>query len=192
MNKILKKVVFIAVSSIMLLSLVACGSGSKEDIAGIENGKFPTFTAKGLDGKEYSDSLFKENAVTVANLWFTGCGACVQEMPTLAKLDKEWSAKNVKLIGICTDGGTTESDNEARKILEKNNAMYTNLVMNKGEAIDKFINSVMAFPTTLLIDREGNVVGDPIIGAIDTKEKIADLNKKIDDIIAKDKQQGGK
>ncbi|MBU5255303.1 TlpA family protein disulfide reductase [Tissierella praeacuta] len=189
MGKRLYKILFLILSMTVVLSLTACGNsdnyGSNLEL---DNGKFPSFKGEDFEGNEYSEELFKNNAVTVLNLWFTGCKACVQEMSELEKLSKEWEKKNVKLVGICVDGGTKEADKEAMKILKANNVTFPNLKIGKGEAIDKFMNSVMAFPTTLLIDRQGNVIGEPITGSIDTQSQIDDLNKKIDEIMEKDLQ----
>ncbi|MDY2987243.1 MAG: TlpA disulfide reductase family protein [Peptoniphilus sp.] len=189
MKRILKKTILLSMSLIMLLALVACGNNSKGETTLTKDGKFPIFKARGLDGKEYTNETFKENAVTVANFWFTGCGACIEEMPELERISKEWLEKDVKLVGICSDANTEEGVAEAKKILAKSGVTYPNLVMQKGEEIDKLMSTIVAFPTTLLIDREGNIIGEPIVGAIDTKEQQEMINKKIDDILAKDSKE---
>lgn len=187
MKKTFKNFLFTFLLVVIGMSLVACsanGSGATK----FEDGKFPTFTAKDFDGNEVTDAVFKENAVTVLNLWFTGCKGCVQEMPELEKLSQEWKNKNVRLIGICSDATSKEYEDIAKNILKEHGVTYTNIIMEKGEKIDKFMSSVVAFPTTILIDRNGNVVGDVITGSIETKEQIDEINKRIDDIIAKDKK----
>lgn len=189
MKKNIKKLMIATLCGVLMLSVFGCGGSKGAGLAGLEDGKFPAFEAQDLNGNKYNQEMFKENAVTVLNVWFTGCQACIQEMPELEKLNQSWKDKNIGLVGLCTDLGTKETDAEAKKIAKANKLTYPNLQVSDGEKINQLKNSIVAFPTTLLIDRNGKVVGEPIVGALDSKEKIDNLNKKIDDIIAKD---GGK
>lgn len=142
---------------------------------------FPEFTAKDMDGKEVTSQIFKENKATVVNFWFTGCGACIQEMPDLEKTSKDLEAKGVKLIGVCTDSNTEEGIKEAKKILDTNKVTYTNLIFDSSKEVDDYVNTIMAYPTTLVINKDGKVVGKPIIGSIDSPEQLDILNKTIEE-----------
>ena len=152
--------------------------------------KFPAFTGKDLDGNDVSsDKLFAANAVTVVNFWFTTCGPCVGELSELDALNKELAEKGGKLIGVNTftlDGNKT-AISEAKEVLAKKGASYQNVYFNSDSEAGKFTAGIFAYPTTYVVDRNGNIVGDPIVGAITEKKQGEMLNKLIEQAIAADK-----
>ena len=152
--------------------------------------KFPAFTGKDLDGNDVSsDKLFAANAVTVVNFWFTTCGPCVGELGDLDALNQELSAKGGSLIGInaFTLGGDKTAIADAKDVLSKSGATYRNVYFDPGSEAGKFTENVYAYPTTYVIDRNGNIVGDPIVGAITGKTQADALQTLIDKAIAADK-----
>ncbi len=151
--------------------------------------KFPSFTGKDLDGNEVkSDELFSGNAVTVVNFWFTTCGPCVGELGDLEKLNKELGEKGGELIGInaFTLDGDKKSISEAKEVLDKNGASYRNVYFDSDSDAGKFTEGVYAYPTTYVVDRNGNIVGNPIVGAISNKNQMEELQKQIDTAIVND------
>ena len=152
--------------------------------------KFPAFTGKDLDGNDVkSDDIFSANAVTVVNFWFTTCGPCVGELSELDALNKELAEKGGKLIGVNTftlDGNKT-AISEAKEVLAKKGASYQNVYFNSDSEAGKFTAGIFAYPTTYVVDRNGNIVGDPIVGAITEKKQGEMLNKLIEQAIAADK-----
>ena len=152
--------------------------------------KFPSFTGKDLDGNDVkSDDIFSANAVTVVNFWFTTCGPCVGELSELDALNKELAEKGGKLIGVNTftlDGNKT-AISEAKEVLAKKGASYQNVYFNSDSEAGKFTAGIFAYPTTYVVDRNGNIVGDPIVGAITEKKQGEMLNKLIEQAIAADK-----
>ena len=152
--------------------------------------KFPAFTGKDLDGNDVSsDKLFAANAVTVVNFWFTTCGPCVGELGDLDALNQELSAKGGSLIGInaFTLGGDKTAIDDAKDVLSKSGATYRNVYFDPGSEAGKFTENVYAYPTTYVVDRNGNIVGDPIVGAITGKTQADALQTLIDKAIAADK-----
>ena len=152
--------------------------------------KFPAFTGKDLDGNDVSsDKLFAANAVTVVNFWFTTCGPCVGELGDLDALNQELSAKGGSLIGInaFTLGGDETAIADAKDVLSKSGATYRNVYFDPGSEAGKFTENVYAYPTTYVVDRNGNIVGDPIVGAITGKTQADALQTLIDKAIAADK-----
>ncbi len=151
--------------------------------------KFPAFEGKDLDGNEVkSDELFSANAVTVVNFWFTTCSPCVGELGDLDALNKELANKGGALIGINTftlDGDET-AISEAKEVLAKKGATYQNIYFGSGGDAGKFVENVFAYPTTYVVDRNGNIVGDPIVGAITEKKQAETLQKLIDQALAAD------
>ena len=151
--------------------------------------KFPAFEGKDLDGNPVkSDELFSANAVTVVNFWFTGCKPCVGELSELDALNKELAKKGGELIGVNTstlDGDEAEIS-EAKDVLAKKGVTYQNVYFAPDGEAGKFITNILAYPTTYVVDRNGNIVGDPIVGAITEKKQAETLQKLIDQALAAD------
>lgn len=166
-----------------------CGGSASSGNADSEMQSFPAFTGSDLDGGSVSSDIFAENSVTVVNFWFSSCAPCVGELPELNALNEELMEKGGAVIGINTDtlGGSSDSISEAKKILEKQGALYRNLYFDEAskDAID-FANSITAFPTTYLVDRSGNIIGEPLRGSIDNEASMKMLKEQIDKIIKDD------
>lgn len=163
-------------------------SSSTSDAA--DTSVFPSFQAKDLDGNEVDSSIFSQNAVTVVNFWFNACTPCVEELPVLNKLNEELKEKGGQVIGVNTDSldGNEDGIAEAKSILEKQGAAYTNLSLDSDSEAGKYATNIMAFPTTVLVDRNGNIIGDPIMGGITSDEVYKKVTTAIDQILENDKQ----
>ena len=151
--------------------------------------KFPAFEGKDLDGNAVkSDELFSGNAVTVVNFWFTTCNPCVGELAELDALNEELAEKGGSLIGVNTftlDGDET-AISEAKDVLAKKGATYQNVYFDSDGEAGKFTTNIFAYPTTYVVDRSGNIVGEPIVGAITEKKQAETLQKLIDQALAAD------
>ena len=151
--------------------------------------KFPSFEGKDLDGNEVkSDELFSANAVTVVNFWFTTCSPCVGELGELDALNKELADKGGALIGVnaFTLDGDETAIAEAKEVLAKKGAAYQNVYFDSSSPAGAFTANIFAFPTTYVVDRNGNIVGEPIVGAITEKNQAETLQSLIDQAIAAD------
>ena len=151
--------------------------------------KFPSFEGKDLDGNEIkSDELFSANAVTVVNFWFTTCSPCVGELGDLDALNKELAEKGGALIGVNTFtlDGDEAAISEAKDVLAKKGAAYQNVYFDSDGEAGKFTANIFAYPTTYVIDRNGNIVGEPIVGAITEQKQAETLQKLIDQALAAD------
>ena len=151
--------------------------------------KFPAFEGKDLDGNEVkSDELFSANAVTVVNFWFTTCSPCVGELGELDALNKELADKGGALIGVnaFTLDGDETAIADAKDVLAKKGATYQNVYFDSSSAAGAFTSNIFAFPTTYVVDRNGNIVGEPIVGAITEKNQAETLQSLIDQAIAAD------
>ncbi len=162
-----------------------------------ENGKpieqnsnpFPAFEGKDLDGNPVkSDELFSANAVTVVNFWFTTCNPCVGELAELDALNKELAKKGGALIGVNTFtlDGDEAAISEAKDVLAKKGVTYQNVYFDSDGEAGKFTTNIFAYPTTYVVDRNGNIVGEPIVGAITEKKQAETLQKLIDQALAAD------
>ena len=151
--------------------------------------KFPAFEGKDLDGNTVkSDELFSANAVTVVNFWFTTCNPCVGELGELDALNKELANKGGALIGVNTFtlDGDEAAISEAKDVLAKKGATYQNVYFDSDGEAGKFTTNIFAYPTTYVVDRSGNIVGEPIVGAITEKKQAETLQKLIDQALAAD------
>ena len=151
--------------------------------------KFPVFDGKDLDGNTVkSDELFSANAVTVVNFWFTTCNPCVGELGELDALNKELAKKGGALIGVNTFtlDGDEKAIAEAKEVLAKKGATYQNVYFDSDGEAGKFTTNIFAYPTTYVVDRSGNIVGEPIVGAITEKKQAETLQKLIDQALAAD------
>ena len=151
--------------------------------------KFPAFEGKDLDGNPVkSDDLFSGNAVTVVNFWFTTCNPCVGELADLDALNRELAEKGGALIGVNTFtlDGDEAAISEAKDVLTKKGATYQNVYFPSDGEAGKFTANIFAYPTTYVVDRSGNIVGEPIVGAITEKKQAETLQKLIDQALAAD------
>jgi len=151
--------------------------------------KFPAFEGKDLDGNTVkSDELFSANAVTVVNFWFTTCNPCVGELAELDALNKELAEKGGSLIGVNTFtlDGDEAAISEAKDVLAKKGATYQNVYFDSDGEAGKFTTNIFAYPTTYVVDRSGNIVGEPIVGAITEKKQAETLQKLIEQALAAD------
>lgn len=151
--------------------------------------KFPAFEVKDLGGNTVkSDELFSANAVTVVNFWFTTCNPCVGELAELDALNKELAEKGGSLIGVNTFtlDGDEAAISEAKNVLAKKGATYQNVYFDSDGEAGKFTTNIFAYPTTYVVDRSGNIVGEPIVGAITEKKQAETLQKLIEQALAAD------
>ena len=151
--------------------------------------KFPAFEGKDLDGNTVkSNELFSANAVTVVNFWFTTCNPCVGELSELDALNKELAEKGGSLIGVNTFtlDGDEAAISEVKDVLAKKGATYQNVYFDSDGEAGKFTTNIFAYPTTYVVDRSGNIVGEPIVGAITEKKQAETLQKLIEQALAAD------
>lgn len=153
--------------------------------------KFPSFKGKDLDGNDVnSDDIFSSNKVTVINFWFTTCNPCVGELGDLEKLNKELAQKGGTVIGInsFTLGGDKTAISEAKDVLTKKGITYKNVWFDSNSEAGKFASGLYSYPTTYVVDKNGNIVGQPIVGAITSSSQAKQLNKLIDQAIENSKK----
>ena len=148
-----------------------------------EASPFRDFSGQDYDGNTVDESLFSKNAVTVVNFWFTGCKPCVAELSKLNELNDAIKSMGGEVVGINTEtfDGNQDAIKEAAAVLKSQGAKYRNLSIDSASAAGKYASDIMAFPTTILVDRNGNIVGEPMLGGIDNQENYDTLMKQIHD-----------
>lgn len=162
-------------------------AGAAAGTAGDSAEVFPSFEGQDLDGNPVdSATLFSNNAVTVVNFWFTTCKPCVGELPDLEALHQELAKKGGAVIGInafTLDSNAKEIE-DAKSILEQQGVTYPNIWFASNSDAGLFTAGLYAFPTTYVVDRNGRIVGDPIVGAISSDAQMKKLNALIDQALS--------
>ena len=141
---------------------------SEEELAGepetVVPNAFPVFTTQDLSGNTVDNSLFAKADLTVLNIWSTTCYPCISEMPELQKWSNEMP-KNVQMVGLVLDvnTGNVAGIEEAQMLCEATGVTYTNLILS--EDLHEFASGIIFTPTTIFVDGNGSIVGEPVIGA---------------------------
>ena len=165
-------------------SVSAAAAGMTSDSS---RAAFPSFEGQDLDGNPVnSATLFSNNAVTVVNFWFTTCKPCVGELPDLEALHQELAKKGGAVIGInafTLDSNAKEIE-DAKSILEQQGVSYQNICFASDSDAGLFTAGLYAFPTTYVVDRNGRIVGDPIVGAISSDAQQKKLTALIDQALS--------
>ena len=160
-------------------------SGSSSSGTDDSTGVFHGFKGKDLDGNDVDESLFAKNKVTVVNFWFSGCKPCVGELSKLNELNEKLKEMGGEVVGINTDtlDNNEAGIKEAKEILKAQGASYKNLTFDSNSTVGKYAGNIMAFPTTVLVDKDGNIVGEPFMGGIDDQSNYEQLMKQIQSIL---------
>ena len=123
-----------------------------------------SFSSKDLNGDTVkSEDLFKNNEITMVNVWGTWCHNCVDEMEALAELDKKLQEMGCGIIGIEVEGDYDEATLQtARDLLADKGVTYVSVLLPEG---DEYLDSITGYPTTVFVDRTGTILTYPIVGA---------------------------
>ena len=162
--------------------IAASDSSSSSSSSSVDStGVFQGFKGKDLDGNDVDESLFAQNKVTVVNFWFSGCKPCVEELSKLNELNDKLKEMGGEVVGINTDTLDDNQDGikEAKEILKAKGASYKNLTFDSDSTVGKYAGNIMAFPTTVLVDKDGNIIGEPFMGGIDDPSNYDQLMKQI-------------
>lgn len=124
------------------------------------------FQALALDGSTITQDDFADKDITVINFWALSCGPCLAEMPDLAALEKALP-DNIQLMTVCLDGNGNEEYVEY--VLDQTGFEGTTLLAGDGDLL-VLCQELQYTPTTVLVDSEGNTVGEAIVGG---KENLA-------------------
>lgn len=160
---------------------------TKNSDFGTDSQAFPAFEGTDFDGNKIDSSIFSKHSVTVMNFWFTTCKPCVEELEDLENLSKKLEEKNGVLIGVnaFTQDGDKQAIAEAKEVLDKKGVTYPNIYFGSESEAGKFAEQISVFPSTYVFDKNGVLVGEPIIGGINTPEQMEKLEKLIDAALEK-------
>ncbi len=177
----MKKIVNLLLALSISVAVFSGCSSEKSDL--VSKTPFPEFSETDTEGNSIDNSIFSEYDVTIVNFWSNGCGSCVEEMPDLEKMYEELKEKKINLIGVGVDSGESEENlKTAQEILSAKGVTYRNISPNpENEFYRDFISQINGYPTTYLVDNQGNIVGAPIIGVVMGQEET--LNNRIETIL---------
>lgn len=122
---------------------------------------FSKLNTTDLDGNNIDSTIFAKNKVTLVNAWNVGCTPCINEIPELDRLNKDYADKGAAVLGLYNDLGTglsEETKNQIREIMDNANADYTQLTLEGSLGTDPLILNMMVFPTTYVVDSDGNIL----------------------------------
>ncbi len=187
--KTIKRILPFAIVLVMVLSLAGCNQTNSQNADSAQTADifetFPDFEGKDFDGNDVDQTLFAENDVTVLNFWFNGCSACVNEMPGLEKFNEKLREKGAEIVGVNVQiAQDEEALEEAKEILSKQGVTYKNIYITGGDDAEKYVGNIFSFPTTILVDKSGKIIGNQIVGAIDGEKRMQEILDVIDNIKA--------
>ena len=145
----------------LMISLVSFSSSAKA----------PYFNLKDQYGVVHSLENYKGKVIFL-NFWATWCPPCKKEMPDIENIYKEYgeNKKDVVILGI-----NSEKENEAKKFLKDKGYTFPTVIDENSEVMRKYF--IQAFPTSFVIDKEGNVYGY-VMGGL-TKEQIKQVIEEV-------------
>lgn len=157
-----KWLVVVALSVFVLFAFSSCSNDSSSE----ENGNaasFSNFKSTNLQGEAVDGSIVKKADLTVINIWGTFCSPCLEEMPGLGKLAKDYEGKGVQIIGIPVDVTSDDQLETAKEIISTTGADYEH-ILPSDDLNEIYLSQVMSIPETLFVDSNGKVL-DSVIGA---------------------------
>ena len=173
MKKKIRNILLLSALVFCLCLLGACGAqgggdGDPTPSGGAEAaGTVTPFVTEDLYGTAYTEALFSECDLTMVNLFTTWCPSCQEEMPDLERLNGELSDRNAQVIGVVLDT-MDDPDGEvlaaAAELAESTGVTYPLLVCTE-DLMPDVVASAEYVPTTVFVDRDGNLVGEIIVGA---------------------------
>lgn len=132
--------------------------------ASLQSIKGLTFKTTDLNGNEVTQDIFKKADVTMVNIWATWCPPCKAELPDIGNLERTYREKGCAVVAICSDV-TDEDDSaleEAKEIIKDSKCDF--VVLKKNASLDAIYKNIQAYPTTLFFNKDGDVIGNIIIG----------------------------
>jgi len=126
---------------------------------------FGVFNSQTLEGEEVTEEIFANADLTMVNIWGTFCGPCISEMPDLGEISREYADKGFQIVGMLCDV-MEPGDETALEIVGETKADYTHIIASEDLTMN-VLQYVSSVPTTVFVDKEGNLVGEVYAGARD-------------------------
>lgn len=180
----MRKMILVILMLAMAFQLAACGTGGAQDAGETQpepsaqhtgddsNVPLGDFSAVDFQGNTVTKEIFADYDLTMVNLWTTTCGYCMEEMPDLNALRKEFQEEGIRfnIISFCMDLGSAGQVDEAKlekakQIVEKTGVEYPNLIPD-SVLLEGRLKDIQAFPESFFVDSSGNVVSRAYVGSM--------------------------
>lgn len=164
-------------SVLLLAALAGCSTG--EDNSLVSKTPFPEFSEADTEGNPVSSDIFADYDATIVNFWNNGCGTCIEEMPELGGAVSPASGaehQSHRRRHRLRRGRGAAGDRQ--NILKEKGVTYVNISPDpEGEFYKDFVSEIFSYPTTYIVDGEGNIIGAPIVGNV--KKQIDTVNDRL-------------
>ncbi len=157
---------------LLMFSLMLSSCGRSEEVV-VTKTPFPEIVGVDFEGNTVTNDIFSEYDATVVNFWNNYCGTCIEEMPELEEYFQQFKEKNINLIGVGTDSSDSEESLQfAKEIIASKGVTYANISPNQESLFyNDFIEKLPGYPTTYIVDSDGNIIGTPIVGNVKSQEE---------------------
>lgn len=182
----MKKVLIAILICVFSITLCACSSNAADSSSSQKKKsstsstssssslpeKVKNFESVDIDGNSITSDIFGKADYTIINFWGTYCNPCINEMPDLQSWNEELP-DGVQMVGVVVDVSSTDSstNSTAKQIVEQTGVKYRSIIPKGG--LLNFTSALVGVPTTIIVDKGGNVVGEAIVGAYVDKYKSA-------------------
>ncbi len=191
-KKQVSKMALMAIAIVaMLFALVGCQAGAKDNaadkstvettISEKEKSNIGTFKGVDLQGNEVTEDFFKQNELTMVNVFSSTCNPCMEELPHLVELSNELKDKKFAVLGINLDVDSEGNPDQNSKemiasIIEKAGGGMTAIFPDDNLLVN-VVTKIDAIPYSFFVDKDGNIVGETYVGS-HTKEEWAQIIEK--------------
>ncbi|WBW98192.1 TlpA disulfide reductase family protein [Oceanirhabdus sp. W0125-5] len=151
-------------------------NGEKNPVAGKS---ITEFKVKDIYGNEVTQDIFKDKKITMINIWATFCGPCIEEIPYLQEIYAEKREEGFNLLGIVADGNSEENIEMAKKIIEKSNVEYKNILIGDSSLKD-IVSEFKYVPVSIFVDSEGKIKDVFSAGAESKEEYLEKINSLLE------------
>lgn len=200
-KSMLKEVFAFCLIGTMAFGLAACGqkeskrvstdskpaaSETKKDTKSGNIGKFETTD---LQKNKVTQDVFKENDLTMVNLFSSTCNPCMEELPHLAELSNEYKDKKVGVLGVNIDmdskGNPDENSRKAvSQVLSKSKSNMKVIFWDEN-LMQTLLQKTDALPYTFFVDKDGNIVGEEYLGDRSKEDWAKIIDKELKNVSKK-------
>lgn len=130
--------------------------GSEVKVTQWEGQTLPEFELTSFQNEKISSHNLAERSVLIY-FWFTGCPPCIRIAPTLADLDRRYSASNFQVIGFNADQviGINATDQQRKAYLQESGLHFANVHLD--QATWEAFGNVNVFPTLFFVAPDGTI-----------------------------------